>query len=48
MSVLEIILYSVIGVGFVIWLVFTIYDYKHPEKRKKKSKKNSEEQDDLE
>lgn len=44
MSTLEIILYSLLGVGFVIFLVITIVDYKK-NKGVKKNKKIEDKQD---
>lgn len=40
MSVLEIILYSLIGAGFLIWVGITIYEWKHPEAKAKRKKKD--------
>ena len=44
MSILEIILYSLLGVGVVIWVIITIVKFKHPEKFKKKAKNEDEEE----
>ena len=42
MSVLEIILYSLLGAGFVTWLVITIVDTKKGKNRKSKRKLEQE------
>ena len=36
MSVLEIILYSIIGIAVIYLIISTIYEIKHPEKTKQK------------
>lgn len=42
MSVLEIILYSLMGVGVVVWTICTILSYK---KKKNKGKQEDEDED---
>ena len=44
-SVLEIILYVLIGVGATIWIISSIYEMKTGKKLLKKKKKDKEEDD---
>lgn len=43
MSILEIVLYSLLGLSLVIFTVIQIYKFKHPDKFKKRNKKETEE-----
>lgn len=40
MSILEIILYSVLGLSFVIWLILTIKNYKKKDNKKDEEDEN--------
>lgn len=43
MSVLEIVLYSLLGLSVIIFTIIQVYKFKHPEKFKRKNKKDKEE-----